>query len=253
MPSVKVGDLTMHYEVHGDGIPLLVIWGIGGEIPSLISELAERTSGNYQVIHFDNRGSGRTEKPDIPYSIEMMADDTAGLMDAIGIRRAHILGISTGSRIALAVAARHPDKVRSLVLHVAAARSPDREDPEAAAAFERLRVAMTQPGFAETVLAHPPTVASFERQYEALRLFDGRSLLGQIGVPVLIVNGTRDRSTPVGYVEELRAGIPGARLVLVDSHHMFARITPDLLIRPALAFLTEVDAKPVPCIGGDSE
>jgi len=253
MPSVKVGDLTMHYEARGNGVPLLVIWGIGGEIPSLIGELAERTSGNYRVIHFDNRGSGRTEKPDIPYSIEMMADDAAGLIDAIGIQSAHILGISTGSRIALAVAARHPDRVRSLVLNVAAARSPDREDAEAAAAFGRLRVAMTQPGFAETVLAHPPTVASFKRQFEALREFDGRSLLGQIGVPVLIVNGTRDPSTPVGYAEELRAGIPGARLVLVDGDHMFARIAPDLLIRPALAFLAEVDAKSVSDTGGDNE
>jgi pimeloyl-ACP methyl ester carboxylesterase len=253
MPTVKVNDITMYYETRGEGEPLLVIWGIGGEIPSLIGELAERMRGNYRVIHFDNRGSGRTEKPDMPYSIEMMADDTAGLMDAIGIRSAHILGISTGSRIALAIAARHPDKVRSLVLNVAAARSPDREDPEAAAAFERLRVAMTQPGFAETVLVHPPSVASFKRQFEALREFDGRSLLGQIGAPVLIVNGTQDRSTPVRYAEELRAGIPGARLVLVDSHHMFARIVPDLLIRPTFAFLAEVDAKPVACIGGDGE
>jgi len=253
MPTVHVNDIDMYYEVHGEGEPLLVIWGIGGEIPSLIGELAECMRGNYRVIHFDNRGSGRTEKPDMPYSIEMMADDTAGLMDAIRIQRAHILGISTGSRIALAVAARHPNKVRSLVLNVAAARSPDREDPEAAAAFERLRVAMTQPGFAERVLVHPPTVASFKRQFEALRKFDGRSLLGQIGAPVLIVNGTRDPSTPVRYAEELSAGILGARLVLVDNDHMFARTAPDLLVRPALVFLAEVDAKPVACIGGDGK
>jgi len=66
MPTVHVNDIDMYYEVHGEGEPLLVIWGIGGEIPSLIDELAERMRGNYRVIHFDNRGSGRTEKPDIP-------------------------------------------------------------------------------------------------------------------------------------------------------------------------------------------
>lgn len=237
MPTVHVNDIDMYYEIHGEGEPLLLIWGIGGGIPPLIDRLAESAAGKYRIIVFDNRGSGRTDKPDIPYSIEMMAEDTAGLMDAIGIHRSHILGISTGSRIALVLAARHPGRVQSLVLNVAAARSPDKEDTGAAGAFERLRAAMTQPGFLEKMLAYPPTIASFLRQFEALREFDGRPLLGRIRAPALIVNATRDLSTPVRYAEELRAGIPGARLVLVDRDHLFARTDPDLLIRPTLDFL----------------
>ncbi len=241
MPHALVDDIRIYYEIRGEGEPLLVIWGIGGEIPSLSAALAEKARGRYRVIAFDNRGSGRTDKPDAPCSIEQMAGDTVGLMDAIGIPGAHLLGISTGSRIALAVAARSPERVRSLILNVAAARSPDRDDPVAAGAFERLRAAMTEPGFAERTLAHPPTIASFLRQFEALRAFDGRPLLGRIRCPVLIVNGTRDASVPVGYAGELRARIPDARLVLVESGHLFARTDPDLLLDPALAFLREVE------------
>ncbi len=239
--KLPVNDIRMHYEVHDAGEPLLIIWGIGGEIPSLPADLAEKVQGKYRVITFDNRGSGRTDRPDVPYSIEQMAVDTVGLMDAIDIPRAHILGISTGSRIALAVAARSPERVRSLILNVAAARSPDHEDPVAAEAFERLRTAMTQPGFAEKTILYPPTVASFLRQFEALRAFDGRPLLGQIRCPVLIVNSIRDASVPIGPAEELRAGIPGSRLVLVESDHLFARTDSDLLLDPALSFLGEID------------
>ena len=78
---------------------------------------------NYKLILFDNRGTGRTDKPDEPYSIEMMAEDTIGLMDTLNIERAHILGISMGSRIALVIAAKYPERVKSLILNVAAARS----------------------------------------------------------------------------------------------------------------------------------
>jgi 3-oxoadipate enol-lactonase len=78
MPRIRVNDICMYYEIHGDGEPLLIIWGIGGEIPSLPAELAEKAQGIYRVIAFDNRGSGRTDKPDAPYSIEQMAGDTVG-------------------------------------------------------------------------------------------------------------------------------------------------------------------------------
>lgn len=251
MPTVHLHDINMYYEIHGEGEPLLIIWGIGGGIPPFVDRLAESVAGRYRIIVFDNRGSGRTDKPDIPYSIEMMAEDTTGLMDAIGIRRAHILGISTGSRIALALAARYPGRVQSLVLNVAAARSPDREDKDAAGAFERLRAAMTQPGFMEKMLVYPPTIASFLRQFEALQEFDGRPLLGRIRAPVLVVNATRDLSTPIRYAEELKAGIPGARLILVDRDHLFARTDPDLLIRPALDFLSDMDTGHDDCKMGD--
>ena len=104
----------MYSEVHGAGEPLLVIRGIGGEIPSLSADRVRAVGGAYRAITFDSRGSGRSDTPDEPCSIEQMAGDTVGLVDAIG-PPADILGISTGSRIAPAVAARSPERVRSLI------------------------------------------------------------------------------------------------------------------------------------------
>jgi pimeloyl-ACP methyl ester carboxylesterase len=241
MPTVKVKDINMYYESYGEGEPLVIVWGIGGEISPFVDRLNVEAMNKYQVIVFDNRGSGRTDKPDEPYSIEMMAEDTVGLMDAIGIERAHLLGISTGSRIALAIAAKYPLRVRSLVLNVAAARST-MDDPQAALSYERLRESMTRPGFMAKMLKYPPTIESFLRQFEALKRFDGRGLLDKIMAPTLIVNGTQDASTPIKYAEELSHGIKGARLVLVEEDHLFLRSKPELLLKPALEFLTEVDA-----------
>ena len=112
----------MYYEIHGDGEPLTLIVGLATDISEwdgLIRWLAEK----YKVQAFDNRGAGRTDKPDAPYSIEMMADDMAGLMQASGIEQANIVGISMGGRIALALALQHPERVKKLVLVSTSARS----------------------------------------------------------------------------------------------------------------------------------
>lgn len=239
MPKIRVNDIEMYYESQGEGHPLLVIWGIGGEIPPLAECLVRGGDGKFTVITFDNRGTGRTDKPDVPYSVEMMADDTVGLLNALGISSAHILGISTGARVAIVLAAKHPNRVARLALHVAAVRSPEREDPGANAAFERLRVTMTHPGFMEKALAHPPTIATFLRQFDALREFDGQPLLEQIRIPTLVVNCTRDASTPVRYAEELASGIVGARLILLDGDHLVARTDPKSVVVPVLAFFLE--------------
>src|SRR2546421_5543706 len=121
MPYVKVNDIQMYYEMHGDGESLVVILGLGTDVSEwdgIIRWLAEK----YKVLAFDNRGAGRTDKPDIPYSIEMMAQDTEELMNALAIERASILGISMGGRIALALALRHPERVEKLILVSTSAR-----------------------------------------------------------------------------------------------------------------------------------
>lgn len=174
MPKVKVNDINIYYKIHGEGEPFIVIWGIGGEILQFTHQLTNLMSKKYKIILFDSRGTGRTDKPDHPYSIEMMAEDTVILMEVLGVKSAHILGISMGSRIALSIAAKYPEKVKSLILNVAAARSPHKDDPQPAISYKRLHTAMTQPGFLDTVSEHPPTVESFLRQFKALKNFDGR-------------------------------------------------------------------------------
>ena len=93
MPTVKVGDINMYYEVHGKGEPLLLIMGLGMDLTGWMFQIPEFLK-KYQVIAFDNRGVGRTDAPDKPYSIKMMADDTVWLMDALVVNKAHILGLS---------------------------------------------------------------------------------------------------------------------------------------------------------------
>lgn len=241
MPIVKVNDINMYYEIRGEGELLVVIWGISGEVSTFVDYLDTEMSKKYKIVFFDSRGTGRTDKPDEPYSIEMMAQDTIGLMDAIGIESAHFLGISMGSRIALVIAAKYPDRVRSLILNVAAARSPHKDNPQAALSFERLQTMITQPDFLKAMGRYPPSIESFMRQFDALKEFDGMDLLDEITAPTLIVNGTKDNSTPVKCAEELSKGIPGSRLVFVEEDHLFIRTKPDLLVLPVIEFLSEVN------------
>jgi 3-oxoadipate enol-lactonase len=115
MPTIRVNDIDMYYEIHGEGEPVVLIAGLNSDhtlYTAIIPKLAER----YQVVAFDNRGVGRSDKPDIPYSIDMMADDTAGLLNTLGIQQAHILGTSLGGRIAASLALRYPSQIKSLIL-----------------------------------------------------------------------------------------------------------------------------------------
>src|ERR1035438_8304990 len=106
MPTIKVNDITMYYEIHGEGEPMVLIAGLNSD-HALYRGIIPQLAASHQVIVFDNRGVGQTDKPDIPYSIEMMADDTAGLLNALGIEQVHILGTSMGGRIAVALALKH--------------------------------------------------------------------------------------------------------------------------------------------------
>jgi 3-oxoadipate enol-lactonase len=245
MPLRHVNDINMYYEIHGKGEPLLMIQGLGFEMSAMVTEpgksrYIDRFTDRYQVILFDYRGVGRTDKPDIPYSIGMLADDTVGLMDALGIRKAHIMGTSMGSQIAQTIAAQYPDRVKGLILVVGFTR--------VLPMMRALGFIMTTiPGFKEKATGwiyqqkYPPTPESFRRMADAANRCDTRELLGRISSPTLIVNGIKDSIVPMRITRELAGGIPGARLVLVDGDHLFMIKSPDLLIDPARAFLADVD------------
>ena len=111
MQRVKVGDIEIAYREYGAGFPLVKIVGFastmdGGD-PELVAALADR----FTVITFDNRGMGETGAGTRPFTVEQFAEDTAGLMDALGIESAHVFGISMGGFIAQELALRHPEKV----------------------------------------------------------------------------------------------------------------------------------------------
>ncbi|UCD08911.1 MAG: alpha/beta fold hydrolase [Dehalococcoidales bacterium] len=115
MPIVKVGDINMYYEVHGEGEPLVFIPGGGSTVEKVLPRLPIY-SKEYKVVVFDNRGMGHSDAPDIPYTMEMFADDLAGLLDAINIDTIHVVSESYGGLIAQHLAIRHPHMIRSLIL-----------------------------------------------------------------------------------------------------------------------------------------
>lgn len=115
MPKVSVGDIEIFYEEHGDGEPLLLIMGWGGNTASWKPQIPG-LADQYRVLAFDNRGAGRTTAPEGPYSIHQMAADAVGLLDALDVPEAHVFGISMGGMIAQELAMEWPKRVQTLVL-----------------------------------------------------------------------------------------------------------------------------------------
>ena len=123
MPKANANGIEINYQVQGSGEPLLLIGGLGADMFLWFRQIPE-LSRHFQVIAFDSRGSGESSKPDEPYSIEMFAADTAGLLQALGIERTHILGASLGGLIAQEFALAYPHMVNKQVLVATAAKNP---------------------------------------------------------------------------------------------------------------------------------
>jgi pimeloyl-ACP methyl ester carboxylesterase len=216
---VDVGGLRMYYEWHGapQAEPLVLVCGLGmdiSEIPTLIDGLARR----YHVLAFDNRGAGRTDRPDEPYSVEQMAADTAGLMRAVGLPHAAVLGISLGGRIALALTLANPGMVDRLILASTGARVIH-------TLRRTLRMALLHNLGAVVRGAHPQPRYAFRRQMAASGGYDARSRLAEIRVSTLILHGTDDQSMPLALAHELHEGIPGSVLRTFPGGHIFLLTT----------------------------
>ena len=244
MATVKVNGIEVYYEVHGPegpAEPVLLIMGLGANTTGWDHQIPE-FSREYLVIALDNRGAGRTEKPKEPYTIPQMADDAVGLLDALGIGRAHVYGMSMGGMVAQEGALRHAQRVRSLVLGGTMAGGPNAvmAGPQilqqwastATLPLERaveagLRV-LYSPGFIEAngewlvrrnlETAHlMPPVDALQRQFMAVVQFNTYERLHQIAAPTLIVTGTEDQVVPAENSRILAERIPGARLVELEG------------------------------------
>lgn len=264
MPKVRVGDLEMYYVEAGAGEPLVLIMGFAGDHLAWGFQIPAFAEG-YRVIAFDNRGVGQTEAPDIPSTIPMMAEDTVGLMAALGVPRAHLLGVSMGGMIAQELALRHPARVRSLQLHGTFAR-PDGFTRARLAAWREVREKLSReaalrltflslfapatynerPEFVEMLLQnglanpYPQTLVGWNRQREAIEAHDTLDRLGKIAHPTLVTVGEEDTLAPPRFARELAARIPGAELITVPGvGHVHFWERPDLFNRLCLDFLTK--------------
>jgi 3-oxoadipate enol-lactonase len=238
MPSVKVGDINVYYEVHGKGEPLVMICGASATTEAY-SLLVPFYSKNHQVILFDNRGAGKTDAPDIPYSIDMMANDLAGLLDFVEIQSAHLYGQSMGGMIAQQFAVSYPDRVRSLVLqcttcggsHSIPLKPSTRFDKEIRLKMtpqelgrETLRLCVTQKYIdkhpeigkmlIEDMAKQSEPVHGALRQSEAVKSFDCYESLPKIKAPTLVLGAENDEAIPAENSKIIASRIPDCELVI---------------------------------------
>ena len=241
MPHVKIGAIEIHYENHGQGEPLIMISGLAGDLRSWKS-MVQALSRHHHLIIFDNRGSGKSSVPTTPFTVADMADDVAGLLDSLGIERAHVLGSSMGGNVAQEFVMRYPHRTMSLVLLSSYARRPDRSSvaldvmirmAREGASVELVQTMMQcwclpEPMFRSKVLDKAPVrtalteedrnfIEGFAMQKDALDAFDNRHGLAKIKAPTLIMHGKADIMVDPQHALELNKGIKGARLILVDG------------------------------------
>ena len=269
MPRVTANRIQIEYETFGNpsGRPLLLIIGLGGQLifwdDDLCRDLAER--GHY-VIRFDNRDAGLSTKFDeagvpnlietfgkimqgekitAPYTLDDMADDGAGLLDALGIRRAHICGMSMGGMIAQTIAIRHPSRVLSLISIYSSTGNPELPQPK--------------PEVIGALITPPPQEreASIEHMVGVFKTFAGprfpfdeewmrkimaesydrcfypqgmvrqlvailahgnrRPALASVKAPTLVIHGTDDPIVSVEGGKDTAEAIPGAQLMLIEG------------------------------------
>ncbi|MDB4673494.1 alpha/beta hydrolase [Verrucomicrobiales bacterium] len=238
MPTVQTNGITMHYEERGSGDPLLLIMGITA--PGAVWEAhADDWSKDFRCIIPDNRGVGSTDKPEGPYTSEMMADDYAGLLDALGIEKVRVVGCSMGSIIAQQLCLRHPEKVQSSVLMCTWGRT----DPYAKSVFSHMKTIKARLSGEEfmeyiqllifgkqfwdanhTDLAdgrkgagldpNPQPLHGLEAQAAACVEHDVMDELKNVKCPHLVIGGEDDIFTPRWMGEEVNEALPDSEIYL---------------------------------------
>jgi pimeloyl-ACP methyl ester carboxylesterase len=241
MPQVEVGGLTINYEAQGAGEPLLLIPYTSADHACWAFQLPAYTE-HFSCIAIDLPGSGESDKPPGPYSTEGHADQIAAFLGAIGIERAHVAGMSFGAAVGLHLAARHPERVRSLSLHsgwhvsddylkiiveqwrTLAPTLPTIADVVIQAIFPWCftpEMYVERPEFVDTLVefvrsrpAQP--VDAFLAQTDAVLAHDASAVLGDIEAPTLITHGARDLVCSTRFADPLKNGIAGSELVVFE-------------------------------------
>ena len=260
--TVEVNGITLAYRELGGGAPLIMINGFASTMDTWNPPVLEELARHFQVIIFDNRGTGYSTASDEPFSIPLFAHDTISLMDALGISRAHVLGHSMGACVAQELVLAHPERVNTLIL-VSGTCGGERMVRMEQAVWKTLSDKsgtgldlanrMFSVIFPETWLAkHDPwqycpdvhettSEESAARQAEALFSWPGSyDRLPAIRSPTLIVTGTDDVVIPPANSRTIADRIPGARLKeFAGAGHGLMYQCPGGFGRTVVAFLIE--------------
>ncbi|MHA2009160.1 MAG: alpha/beta fold hydrolase [Promethearchaeota archaeon] len=273
MPKIKVNDINIAYEVSGEGHPLVMIMGSNANKDWWGSTIIKEFSKHFKVIIFDNRGMGRTDIPDGPYTIQMMVNDTIGLMDALNIDRAHIMGASMGGGIALELTITFPERVNRIILVSAFCGGPNAKgnppllSPEIMEQLAPMMELMEKgqheelarillyfccseefinnnPDLAEKFvsryLKNPTSAKGSTNQFLSVATLDTFERLPQIYHPTLIMHGTTDRMVPFKNAEIIKEQISGAELISYENveHLIYLQEEQDFIKR-VIEFLTK--------------
>ena len=239
MSKVMFDECEFHYEIHGEGPPLLLIAGLGGTC-SYWGPQVEPLSRHFKVIMYDHRGTGRSTHHKTRYTVDGMAKDALGLLDALKIDSVHMVGHSTGGAIGQILGAEAPQRLRSIVMYATWTKS----DPFMRRQFEARKAALLNGGAmgymrATPVFLHPdwwvnsnsekleeaernalalfPAPEIAISRMEAVLSFDRTADLHRIRVPTLVLCAEDDLLTPIRFSHQLTAAIPGARLVAMQK------------------------------------
>jgi pimeloyl-ACP methyl ester carboxylesterase len=242
MPTVKVNDISMNYETQGEGEPLVLIPYLAADNACYAFQVADYAK-HFTCISIDPRGAGLSDKPAGTYSTELFADDVAALMQAIGVERAHVSGLSLGAATGIWLAAKYPKRVKSLSLHSAWAKT----DPylkvvvegwqtmaKGAASVTDMVIQGIFPWcFTPELYAAKPEyidalaafvrgrpaqpLDAFLRQSNAVIAHDSQSQLAAIKAPTQITFGRHDVVTSTRFADGLKAGIAGSEMVVIEG------------------------------------
>jgi 3-oxoadipate enol-lactonase len=242
MPKVQVNKLTMNYDQQGTGEPLILIPFLAADYACYAFQVAEYAK-HFTCISVDLRGAGETDKPEGTYSTELFADDVAAFMQALGIAQAHVAGLSLGAVTGMWLAAKYPEKVKSLSLHSAWTKT----DPFLKAVVESWQVMAQGLGsvpemviqgifpwcftpelyaarpdyiqalaeFVKSRPAQPPD--AFMRQSNAVIAHDAEAQLGKIEAPTQITFGRHDMVTSTRFAEPMKQNIRYTKLVIFEG------------------------------------
>jgi pimeloyl-ACP methyl ester carboxylesterase len=241
MPKVTANNLTMNYDRQGTGEPLILIPYLAADNACYAFQVAEYAK-HFTCISLDLRGTGDSDKPQGAYTTELLADDVAAFMQAAGIGKAHVAGLSLGAAIGMWLAAKYPDYVRSLSLHSTWAKSDAFQRTvveswqivaKAVGVQEMIIQAIFPWCFTPEVYAERPdyidslaafvrsrpaqAVPDFIQQSNAVLAHDVEAHLGRISAPTQITFGRHDQLTSMRFADRLKSGIRNSELLIFDG------------------------------------
>ena len=269
MPTVRsTNDCTIWYDTAGDGPPVVMLYGIGGNSRRWWRDFPERLVRRYRVVMLDNRGTGFSDKPESAWTMSDMTADVQAVVDDLGLGTFHLLGCSLGSIIARHyVRERGGEQLRSLSLLCPPNGIPATPEDQKTALFWDRSKPLLESARATWPIIHPgawvavneemlvrefeesmkePTPArTIQFQFEAaMAAGDANARLNEYGWPVLIAHGTVDRLVPPENARTLKAAVPRAQLEWIEgASHNFWQHDPEITAARVLSFLDAAEAR----------